>query len=94
MAELVAGRLAREVGAGARAEIVRVVDEATGGRAELQHLLGVNLGTLDVPNTVNAREVQKFIGHPHQFGSDRIDSAARARVVTFQTWLGMGTARC
>jgi hypothetical protein len=92
-AELIAGRLASRIGAGPRAEVVRVTAEAAGSSPELTQLVGLNVGTLDVANTINAKDVPQFVGQGNTFRADRVDAASKARVAAFQTWLGMGDAQ-
>jgi hypothetical protein len=90
-AELIAGRLAARVGAGPIAKVIRVTPEATGTDAAFQDLVGVNVGIVDLRNTINARDAQQFLGQgqaPPEF-----DARSRARVVVFQTWLGVGDAQ-
>ncbi len=46
------------------------------------------MGPEDLPNTVNARELQPFMARA-QFDPGAIDARSRALVVAFQTWLGV-----
>ncbi len=85
VAELIAARLARHVGAGPGAQIIRVPAEAA---APAPHLAGVGVGILDEPDTTNARDLAPFLAGG-QFNPVSIDARSRALVVAFQTWLGV-----
>jgi hypothetical protein len=89
IAELISGRLAARLGAGPIARIVRVPVELTspGGQPDQ---VGVLVGSLDVEDTVNARDLT-VLGA--SLPSKGIDAPSRARVVAFQTWLGIGDAQ-
>lgn len=85
VAELVAGRLAARLGAGPMAEIIRVPAEAVEGKAELQPYIGLHVGTLDAPDTANAKDFGALgIG---TISVDAIPAEDRALVVAFQTWI-------
>ena len=88
VAELVAGRLAHLAGAGPQAKIIRVTPESCVGPVDLSHLFGVVVGTLDQNGMVNARDLALFLANG-QFAPGAVEAASRARVVTFQTWLGV-----
>lgn len=92
VAELVAGRLAARAGAGPTSRIIRVTPEATAANPEAAHLQGVVNGSQDVTNAINARDLGPLIG-TGGFAPGAIDPASRARVVAFQTWLGVGDAQ-
>jgi hypothetical protein len=88
VAELVAGRLADRVGAGPLARIIRVPVEALPPDGSANHLEGVVVGTDDLAGGVNDRELAAIGGGP--LDPAKIDPTSRARVVAFQTWLGVG----
>ena len=88
VAELVAGRLAHLVGAGPSAKIIRVTPEACVGPIDLSHLHGVVVGSRDQPRMVNARDLAPLLANG-QFAPGAVEAASRARVVTFQSWLGV-----
>jgi len=89
VAELIAGRLAARVGAGPMAEIIRLTREALPPGGIADHLMGVVVGSEDHPGTVNARDLQPFISGG-TFDAGLIDPVSGARVIVFQTWLGLG----
>jgi hypothetical protein len=86
--ELVAGRLAARVGAGPLARIIRVPAEALPSDGSANHLQGVHVGTEDLAGGVNDRELAAIGGGP--LDPAKINAASRARVVAFQSWLGVG----
>lgn len=92
VAELVAGRLAHKVSAGPLARIIRVTPEALPPGGGADHLVGVVVGLEDQAETMNARDLGRFISGGH-FQPGVIDGASRARVIVFQTWLGVGDAQ-
>jgi hypothetical protein len=92
VAELVAGRLANQVGVGPQVQIIRVTEEAVPADGSLNHLLGVVVGSRDQPNMVNARDLAPLIG-ANAFPAGAIDAQSRVRVIAFHTWLGMGDAQ-
>lgn len=92
VAELIAGRLGAKLGVAPACRIIRVVPailSLAGAPADLE---GVVCGNEDMPDTVNARDLEPFIAGGN-FEPSLIDGAARARVVTFQTWLGLGDSQ-
>lgn len=90
--ELIAGRLAFRVGAGPIARVVRVPPEALPTDGSAPHLLGVNVGMLDAPNTENARNLGSML-QAKKFDPAIIDGASRALVVAFQAWVCAGDAQ-
>ena len=92
MAELVAGRLGAKVGASPIAHIIHVRAEAVPSSGEADHLTGIVVGTEDVANAVNGRDLQQFLG-AGQFLPEVLNPASRARVVAFQTWIGVDDAQ-
>lgn len=92
VAELIAGRLAHKAAAGPVARIIRVAPEALPPGGEADHLEGITVGSEDQTETVNARDLQPFVASG-QFQSGVVDAASRARVIAFQTWLGVGDAQ-
>ena len=84
IAELVAGRIAACLGAGPDANVI-FVDESLGSYLT-PPAFGYAVGIQDVSNAVNARDVHT-LGVPHLLGM--LDGASMARVVAFQTWLGI-----
>jgi hypothetical protein len=89
VAELIAGRLADKVGAGPSARVIRVPHESLPPGGAADHLEGVVVGLEDVPNTVNARELEAILG-PGNLPPTGIDGRSRAIVFAFQTWIGVG----
>ncbi len=86
VSELVAGRLAARVEAGPEACIVRVPPEAIEGTGLPPELAGVRVGSLDVPNAVNSRDLET-VGVT-DLDPKKVNAADRARVVVFQSWIG------
>jgi len=92
VAELVAGRLGAKAGAGPAARIIRVTKEALPSSGEADHLEGVVVSIEDIPRTVNSKDLAKFIGSG-QFEPGVLSPSSRARVIAFQSWLGIGDAQ-
>lgn len=88
VSELIGGRLAAKIGAGPVARIIRVTPEAAPVDGSANHLLGVVVGLEDEHNAVNARDLGLLA--TGAFEPKLIDPAARALVVAFQTWIGVG----
>lgn len=88
VAELICGRLAAKLGAGPLARIIRVTPEATPADGSANHLLGVVVGSEDEQNVINSRDLQLLA--PGDFKPQLVDPEARALVVAFQTWIGLG----
>lgn len=88
VAELIAGRLASNVGAGPIARVIRVTAPALPPGGAADHLEGVVCGVEHLEGVVNARELQPFIASG-QLPPGAIDPPSRARAVVFQTWLGL-----
>jgi hypothetical protein len=86
--ELIAGRLASRVDAGPPAHVVRVPREALPADGSANHLQGTLVGSEDIDGAVNNRELHLF--GVQQLDPARIDPAQLARVVVFQTWVGLG----
>jgi len=92
VAELIAGRLAAEVGVGPIARIIRTTKALLPADGSANHILGVVVGSRDMPGVANARDLQTLLGgQPLPAGS--IDASSRAKVTAFHTWLGMGDAQ-
>lgn len=91
VSELIVGRLAELVGAGPLARIVHVSDIA-GATAQNVQIMGLLAGSLDVPDTVNARDLQTLTPAV-QLPSSGINPVSRARVIAFQTWIGVSDAQ-
>jgi hypothetical protein len=92
VAELICGRLAAIAHAGPASRVVRLTPEALPSRDECSHLAGVVFGSLDMPNAENARDIG-LITAGGRLDPKVIDPVARAKVVAFQTWLGVGDAQ-
>jgi len=88
VAELIAGRLAAQVGAGPAARIIRVPPESMPADGSASHLMGLVVGSEDERNTVNVRDLQPLLGSG-QFNPGLVDAGSRALVVAFQTWVGV-----
>lgn len=86
--ELIAGRLGALIGASPVARIVHVPRQSLPLSGEADHLQGIVVGIQDVPESQNARDLQPFIGR-REFDPATIDTRFRARVVAFQSWLGV-----
>jgi hypothetical protein len=92
VAELIAGRLAASVGAGPLSRIIRLTEDSMCPDGSEKCLLGIVVGSEDQPGTVNARDLAPL----HASGQvpvGLIDPGTRARVVVFQTWLGLGDSQ-
>jgi hypothetical protein len=87
-AELIAGRLAARVSMGPIARIIRVAQEALPPDGTADHLQGLVVGSMDVKDSVNGRELHKFLPPGGSFDPRKVDAASRAGVVVFQTWIG------
>lgn len=88
VAELIAGRLAVRCQAGPLARIVRVTKEAVESVPDADHLQGVVVGIEDIKGAVNARDLKPF-KISGEFQPEMLDAASRARVIAFQTWIGV-----
>jgi hypothetical protein len=91
VAELVSGRLAARTSAGPDAKIIRVPQEAIQGTQVPADFVGIHVGTLDMPDTINAKDFSALGVKDLPEGAISTDD--RARVVVFQTWLGAGDAQ-
>lgn len=86
-AELISGRLAELARAGPNAKIVTVEAQVLTNDTSAHRFNGSVVGIEDRPGTFNSKDLPRLI----QSGSIpalKIDPAARARVVAFQTWIG------
>jgi hypothetical protein len=88
-AELIGGRLASQVKAGPGARAINVPAEALPEDGSANHVLGLVVGIEDQRNCVNARDLEPFITNG-QFDPAKVDVHSRARVVVFQSWVGVG----
>ncbi len=93
VAELVAGRVAALAGAGPIARVVEVPHAALPAGGVANHLVGTGVGTLDRRGAENARHLQQFLPPQGQFDPATVDSASRARVIAFQSWIGAGDSQ-
>jgi hypothetical protein len=87
--ELIAGRLGVRAGAAPVARIVRVgpsVQLPADGSAD--HLRGIGVGSRDQPGMENLRHLGSVLPSG-QLDPAKIDLFSRARVLAFQTWLGV-----
>jgi len=89
VAELVAGRLASKLNAGPLARVIRLTEGVASGDP---HLEGVVVGIEDLPNTINSKDLQPFLAGG-QFDPGIVNPSSRARVIAFQTWLGVVDAQ-
>jgi hypothetical protein len=89
VAELVAGRVAAKVGAGPPTVIVRVPTEAIPQTGEGGHLVGVDVGSEDVPDTINTKDMAAIVG-TGTFKPESIDPRSRTLVTAFRSWVGVG----
>jgi hypothetical protein len=92
VAELVGGRLAALAHAGPESRVVRVTPEALPSAGDCDHLVGIDFGSLDMPNAENARDIG-LITAGGKLDPSLIDPVARSKVIAFQTWLGAGDAQ-
>jgi len=90
--ELIAARLADQLGVGPRGVIVNVSDEAIPAAGNPGCSTGLIFGSLDQNDMIPARDITKFIpsgilppGSP--------DKGSWALVIAFQTWLGVGDSQ-
>jgi hypothetical protein len=92
VAELICGRLAARVGAGPLARVIRVTPEALPAGGAADHLLGVVVGSEDEQNVMNGRDLDQLTPEDFQakFDANLVDPKARALVVAFQSWVGVG----
>lgn len=73
VAELIAGRLAKKVGAGPGTRIIRVTHEALPPGGAADHVEGIVVGSEDERETVNARDLQPFVASG-QLAPDMVDA--------------------
>ncbi len=92
VSELIAGRLASRIGAGPAARIIRVTPEAAPKDGSANHLLGVVVGSEDKAGMVNARDLSP-LASSGQFQPGLVEPESRARVIVFQSWLGVGDSQ-
>lgn len=85
-AELIAGRLAAKVGAGPKAHVVSVPHAALPAGGAADAFEGLCMGTEDLQNTENSRDL---MGRNVVLTDAMIDRDQRALVVAFQTWVGV-----
>jgi hypothetical protein len=88
VSELICARLASVTHAGPAGRILRVTAEAVSSAPDCAHLVGVVFGSQDRADAVNARDIGALIGD-QPFDPSVIDAPARARVIAFQTWVGV-----
>ena len=81
--ELVAGRLAKLTGSGPDAQVISVSAQAAQG--SLSRLQGLCVGILDIPSSVNLRDIPAQTLEPSKVNLLRL-----ALVFAFQTWIGVG----
>ena len=86
--ELIIGRLAHMVGAGPLAQIIRVTPGCLPADGSATHVEGVVVGSRKLPDVCNARDLAALLGEKN-LPERSIEPASRARVVTFQSWLGI-----
>jgi hypothetical protein len=89
VAELVAGRLGARLGAGPPTHIVRVPAEAIPASGEGGHLVGVGVGSEDMPDTINTKDMPPILG-TGRFRPESIDGRSRTLVTAFRSWIGVG----
>ncbi len=71
------------------AQIINVPPQALPSSGEANHLSGIVVGIEHVPESVNSKGVRKLLDRG-DFDPSKVDSASRARVVAFQSWVGVG----
>jgi hypothetical protein len=86
--ELIAGRLAARARAGPATRIIHVSPQAA---LSAPHLAGLVVGSEDVPNAINARDL-RATGTTVKPG--QLDRVSLARVHVFQTWIGVQDEQC
>jgi hypothetical protein len=89
VAELVAGRLGAAVEAAPSAVVVNLTSAAAPADGSTNHLIGVGVGIQDVAGAENFRHVTQ-LRPDGTLDPTKLDVASRVRVLTFQTWLGVG----
>jgi hypothetical protein len=92
VAELVAGRLAGALVAGPSARVIEVPSAALPQDGSAAHLAGTGVGTEDFRDNVNSRDIAPFV-QSGAFDPKKLDTASRAAVVVFQSWIGAGDAQ-
>lgn len=88
-AELIAGRLAKLAGAGPDAQVIYVSIGIVPQAA--QHLVGIVVGIEEQRGTINARQLQQLV--TQGLGAGLADASSRARVVCFQSWIGVSDSQ-
>lgn len=88
-AELIACRLGHKLGASPNAIPVRLFDGLSPDGVDVSHLVGIAVGIEDVKDAENVKHITNLL---KDVGLDpsTIDAASRARVVAFQSLIGVG----
>jgi hypothetical protein len=92
VSELIGGRLARLAHRAPTVAVIRVTPEALPVDIDCSHLTGVVFGSQDLDGAENARDLGPLIGD-RKFEPKVVNHPARARVIAFQSWLGVGDAQ-
>jgi hypothetical protein len=87
IAELAAGRIGAQVGAAPNANPVDLPSHALPVSGVANHLLGLCVGIADEPGMENFKDIAATVAGG-QLDESRLDPAAVARVIAFQTWVG------
>ena len=58
----------------------------------MKNIEEIVVGIEDIPEAVNARDLNQFISDG-KFKSGAVEPASRARVIVFQSWLGVGDSQ-
>lgn len=90
--ELIAGRLGAKIDASPMARVVQVSEIASEGVPPEVRGTGLCVGTVDIPGATNARDLISY-GPDFGYLADCLDQQSRARVIVFQTWIGVEDAQ-
>lgn len=86
--ELIGGRLAAAASSGPASVVTRVDASACPENGSANHLMGLGVGSLDVPRTVNSKRLHAVVA-PTAFSPDMIDMASYAQAEVFYAWTAM-----
>lgn len=91
VAELICGRLANKLHSAPGVAVIRVTADARPPTGDCDHIDGVVFGSHDMPSAENARDIGQQVAAGG--GLLPVDALSRARVVAFQTWIGVADAQ-
>src|SRR5262249_2939597 len=87
--ELIASRLAAKLGIGPKVEIVHLHPGIIPNNDHNHFPSEICMGSEDLKGTENTKKLQELLNNG-QFKPQSVDGASRARVIVFQSWMGVG----